>query len=363
MIITLIFILVIFGGLIAWNFIRAYFISRFFATFQPPPISISAKKATLHDWQDYLPTIGVLKAVNTVDVTAETSGLVTHIFFESGNKVTRGTSLVQLDDLAEQQDLNNQEAELELAKLTSERLRSLIKSHATSQAELDQAQAKLKQSQAQVQKTKVLIDQKLIKAPFTGKLGIRDVNLGQYVSAGTKLVSLESMNPLYLNFAFPEQHLNQLYLGQIVELFVDVYPNKPFFGKVTAVDSKSNQNTHNILIQATVPNDDEKLYPGLFANVKAMLPLKHKVILVPQTAVTYSLYGDSVYIVVTKGKDKDKDGKPLQEVVQKYVTVGKRFGDQVIIEKGLKEGDMVVTSGQLKLQNGSHVLINNTVDI
>lgn len=311
------------------------------------------------NWQDYLPTIGLLKAVNSVDVSSESSGLVTQLFFESGQKVAVGTPLLQLDDKVEQEELKNFEADLELAKVTNTRLRTLIKSNAASQSELDQAQAKLKQAQAQVQKTKALIDQKLIRAPFTGQLGIREVNLGQYVSAGNKLVSLESMNPLYLNFSLPEQHLNKLHLGQTVELSVDVYSNATFSGKITAIDSKSNQNTHNILIQATIPNDQSRLYPGLFAKVKVMLPVQEKVVMVPQTAVTYSLYGDSVFVIVNKAKNKKE--KPLLEVIQKYVTTGARFGNQVIIQKGINAGETVVTSGQLKLQNGSRVEINNAI--
>lgn len=359
LIITIILIIILFGGLLLWNIVRGFFIKSFFANFEPPPATISAINATAKDWQDYLPTIGVLKAVNSVNVSSEASGLVMRLFFESGQKVDVGTPLLQLDDRTEQEDLKNFEADLEFTKVTNERLRTLIKSNATSQAELDQAQAKLKQAQAQVEKTKALIDQKLIKAPFAGKLGIREVNLGEYVAPGKTLVSLESMNPLYLNFSLPEQHLQQLHLGQVVELSVDVYPDVPFSGKITAIDSKSNQNTHNILVQATIPNDQAKLYPGLFAKVKVMLPIQRKVVMLPQTAVTYSLYGDSVFVIINKGKDKK--GKLKLEVAQKYVTTGAQFGNQVIIEKGIKAGESVVTSGQLKLQNGSRVEINNAI--
>lgn len=359
LIVTLILILVLFGGILIWNLVRAYFIKSFFANFQPPPATISTTQAITKNWQDYLPAIGVLKAVNSVDVSSESSGLVTHLFFESGQKVQAGTPLIQLDDKVEQEELKNYEADLEFSKVTNARLRTLIKSNAASQSELDQALAKFKQAQAQVEKTRALIEQKLIKAPFTGQLGIREVNLGQYVSAGNKLVSLESMDPLFLNFSLPEQYLKQLYLGQAVELSVDVYPESIFSGKVTAIDSKSNQNTHNILVQATVPNDKSMLYPGLFAKVKVMLPLQQNVVMVPQTAVTYSLYGDSIFVIVDKGKDKK--GKPILEVTQRYVTTGTRFGNQIIIQKGIKAGEQVVTSGQIKLQNGSRVEINNTI--
>ncbi len=359
LIITLIIIAVLFGGLLAWNLIRAFFIKRFFANFQPPPVTVSAIQAVSKNWQDYLPTIGVLKAVNSVDVSPQVSGLVTHIFFKSGQTVSIGDPLIQLNDKVEQQELKNLEAELELAKLTNERLRTLIKRKAASQSEVDQAQAKLKQSLAQVEKTKALIGHKLIKAPFSGKLGIRTVNLGQYVSAGDKLVALESMNPLFLNFSLPEQHLQQLHPGQAVKLSVETHPNAVFSGKITAIDSTSSLKTHNILVQATIPNQDAKLYPGLFADIKVMLPVQEKVVIVPQTAVTYSLYGDSVFVVVSKKKDKKK--KPVLEVVQKYVTVGPRFDSKVVIRKGIKAGETVVTSGQLKLQNGSQIEINNAV--
>jgi membrane fusion protein, multidrug efflux system len=358
--IVIIFIAVLFGGLLIWNLLGKFFMNHYFANFQPPPISVSVSKAEAKNWQNFLQSVGTLKAIQTVEVTPETSGMVESILFNSGEKVEKGDLLVQLGDSTEKEELKRLEAELTFSKLTANRLNALIKKNATSQAELDQAQAKLTQAQAQVEKTKIAISDKRVKAPFSGKLGIRKVNLGQYVSPGDKLVSLDSIHPLYLDFSLPEKHLKQLYLKQPILFTVSAYPKINFPGKITAIDSKSNQNTHNVLIQATVPNEDEKLYPGLFAKVKIMLPVQKQVIIVPQTAVTYSLYGDAVFVVQ---ESKKKKGKPVLEVVQKYVTVGARFDDKVVIEKGLNPNDTVVTSGQLKLQNGSIVTINHKIKL
>lgn len=361
MVIMIIALVIVFGAVFAWDGVRAYFMHRFFATFQPPPVTISATTVKTQSWQPYINAVGTLKAVNGVDLSPEVSGIIEKIYFKSGQMVTTGQALFKLNDSIEQADLENYTAQLSLDKLTYQRNLDLIKKKAVSQAELDAAAAKLKQSQAQVNKEKALIAQKNIAAPFAGMIGIRNVNLGQYVSAGTTMVSLQALAPIYVNFYIPEQNLPRIYLNQAISVNVDTYPKQVFTGKITAINAEVDVKTHNILVQATLPNKEHKLYPGLFANIHIILPQQKNVITVPDTAVTFSLFGNSVYVIETAGKDKK--GKPILRVKEHYVKTGDSRGNQVVILQGLKSGDQVVTSGQLKLSNDTRVNINNAVNL
>lgn len=361
MIIMIIVLLIVFGGIFGWGIIRSIFIKRYFANFQPPPVTISTAKATAVVWQPYLSAVGSVVAINGVQVTTEVAGLVEKISFESGQMVKQGDPIIQLDDAEDRQDLKNFQAQLDLAQITYRRQSILYKGNNVARADLDQATASLQQAQANVGKTLVLIDKKNIKAPFAGKLGIRLVNLGQYIAAGTAIVSLQSMDPLYIQFSLPEQNLNVLTVNQPIEIRVESEGDKVFIGKISALNSEVDANTRNILVQAVVPNPQYLLYPGMFANVRVLLPQKENVIAVPQTAVIFSLYGDAVYVVKPEGKDKE--GKPILKAHLHYVTTGERRGNEVIILKGIQAGDEVVISGQLKLNEGAPVLINNTIDL
>lgn len=359
--IIILVLVVLFGGIFGWNVLKAIFIARYFATYEPPPVTISAQAAQQETWEPFLTGVGNLGAANGVDVSPEVAGIIIKQNFNSGQMVKQGDLLVQLDDATDQQDLIDLQAQLKLAQITMDRMSELLKKRAAAANDVDQAQAKLQQAKANVGKTQIRIAQKAIRAPFAGKLGLSKINEGQYVTPGMPLVSLQSINELSVKFSLPEQNLMELYVGQPVKLTVDVYKNKSFDGKISAIDSQVNQQTHTILVQASVPNPKLELYPGLFADVHILLPQKEKVITVPQTAIIASLYGNSVYVVKEKGKDKK--GNPILQATQQYVTTGQRRGDEIAIEKGIKAGDMVVTSGQLKLSEGSKVIINNSADM
>jgi membrane fusion protein (multidrug efflux system) len=337
------------------------FVGKMIAKFLPTTVTISTTTAQSENWTPRLNAVGSLIAVNGVEVSPEQSGMVTEILFKSGEMVSKNQPLIKLDDRTDQQDLLNLQAQLKLAQIKYDQQVSLFKSKSTSETSLDDARAQLQEAQAALAKTEVIIDQKTIKAPFAGRIGIRDVNLGQYVTPGNGLVSLQSMNPLYAQFSMPEQNLRHLYVGQDIELKIDNFPGKVFKGRITALDAEVNVQTRNILIEATLPNDDMKLYPGMFANIAVLLPEKENVVTVPTTAVSFSLYGDLIYVVKEEGKDAD--GKPILRAHERYVSTGDQQDDQIAITKGLKAGETVVTSGQLKLTNDTAVSVNNDVKL
>ena len=358
MIIMIIALIIVFGGIFGFDFVRSYFMGKFFAHFKPPPAVISSTKTTAQIWQPSIIAVGTLVAVNGVEVSSEASGTVMKIYFNSGQLVKQGEPLVQLDNRADLQDLKNYEANLELAKINYNRARTLFQKKAVSQSELDTNRAQLKQAQALAEKTKILISQKMIVAPFAGKIGIRQINLGQYLSPGAKIVSLQSLDPLYAQFYLPEQDYKSLYVGQPITLTVDAYQGAIFHGKITAIDAEVDSNTRNILVEASLHNKNNILVPGMFADIKVILPQEENVIVVPQTTVSYSLYGDSIFVITRHGKDKK--GNPILTVKREYVKVGERQGNIIAILSGIKAGDEVVTSGQLKLEDGMRVVVNNS---
>lgn len=357
--IMVLFLIIVFGGLVAFNLFRAFMIKRFFASFEPPPAIISATFAKNQVWDPVINSTGLIKSVNGVAISTEQAGIITDILFQSGQLVKKGQLLIRIDDSVERARLQDNQAALKLAQLNFIRQNDLLEKRATPKSSADEAQSKLTQAQASVAGTQAVIAQKNIIAPFDGKIGIRNINIGQYVSPGTEMVSLQSLNPLYLNFSLPEQYLKDIYINQLVTLKVDVYPNTVFAAQITAVDAEVDAKTHNILVQATVPNPNFKLYPGLFAMLQIHQPQKRNVITVPQTAVTSSLYGDTVFVIENKGKDKND--KPILKVYQRFVETGDQRGDEIEIVRGLKANEEVVTSGQLKLSDDMRVDINNDV--
>lgn len=348
-----IFLAVVFGGIIGFNLVRTYFTNQFFAHFKPPPAHIAAHPALEETWHPYLSSIGNFVAQKGVEINSEVGGIVTKISFESGQHVEEGALLVQLDDSVDQATLLDNQALLTLAELNYKRQMELIKTNATSISAVDQARSQLKSAEASIAKTKALIAQKHITAPFSGQLGIRKINLGDYVTAGTtKMVSLQWLDELFIEFTVPEQQLPNLATDQPIKITSDAFPGKAFNGKISAINSKVDPQTHNVLAQAIVPNPKHKLLPGMFGHIAIELPALNQVVTVPNTAIDYTLYGDSVFVV-----------KKDQTVERTFVVVGEQQNNRVMIKSGLKPGDIVVDSGQLKLQNGASVIVDNSVEM
>lgn len=352
---------VVLGTIFGWYGIQKLLFIYFVSSYEPPPVTVSASTATANIWQSYLSSVGTLTAINGVDISAEVPGIVKEINFNSGQFVNQGDLLVQLDTSVEQADLKSNIAKLKLAQINFERYQTLQKKNAVSQAVFDTSQAELKEAEAAVEATQARIKQKTLTAPFSGKIGIRQINIGEYVAPGTAMASLQTLDPLYVKFNLPEQYLPLLYLNQPIEISVNTSEKKSIAGTITAINSKVDQNTRNILVQATIPNKNLELYPGMFALIKVWLKEQKNVVILPQTAISYSLHGDSVFIIKDKGNGKK--GKPNLHAYRQYIEVGERRDNIVSILKGLKAGDQVVNAGQLKLQNGTHVVIDNSVEL
>jgi len=303
-----------------------------------------------------LTAVGELVAVHQVNVTTDVSGRITDIMFTAGSAVKSGTPLVQLYDAPEQGDLANFKAQATVAQLSLDRAKQLAARQFGPQATVDQAQAAFDQAQAGIAKTEAIIAQKLVRAPFDGELGVRHVEVGQFLTAGTQIVSLTDLSELYANFTVTEKDSGQLKVGQVVRIKVDAYPGKTFEGKITTIEPQISSDTRNIRVQATIANPDRILKPGMFATTTVVLPDKPPVTTVPETAVDYTLYGDSVFLVEEKKSD---DGKTSLSAVRTFVQTGNRVDGRAEILKGVKAGDRVVAVGQLKLQSGAAVTISS----
>ncbi len=391
---------VVFGGIIAFNLFKSFMIKRFFATYEPPAVTVSSVTAVKKNWEPRISAVGNFMAINGVDVNSQAAGNVVKIHFESGQYLEKDQPLIDIDDSVDQATLKFNKADLALKQLSYQRQADLFKRGATSSSNVDEATANLQQAQANVEKTQAEIRQKHILAPFSGRLGIRQVNLGQYITPGqTSIVTLQSMDPLFLEFYLPEQMLKRLHINQEIQFSVEGIPHTLFEGKITALNAKVDTNTHNILVQATVPNcpttkdsklvtvnkqkDGEKMLvtcdsnlnaknklsqfafiPGMFASISVEQPAVPNVVVLPSTAISYSLYGNSVF-VIEKDKDgkKDSEGKDILRVKRVFVSTGEQEGNFTVIKKGVEAGQQVVSSGELKLQNGTRVVINNSVEL
>jgi membrane fusion protein, multidrug efflux system len=322
----------------------------------PPPSNVSIATAKSETIPNLLTAVGDLAAVHQVNVTSDVNGRITEIQFTAGASVKEGTPLVQLFDGPEQGDLANFKAQQRVAQISLDRAKQLAERQVGPQATVDTAQAAFDQASAGIAKTEAIISQKLVRAPFSGELGVRKVEVGQYLTAGTQIVSLTDLSVLYANFTVTEKDSAQLKVGQTVRIAVDAYPGRIFEGKITTIEPQIATETRNIRVQATMQNPDKILKPGMFATTTIVLPDKPPVITVPETAVDYTLYGDSVYLLSEK---KEEDGKTKLTVTRTFVQTGNRVEGRAEILKGLKDGDRVVAVGQLKLQSGSAVTISN----
>lgn len=343
------------GGLYGFNAFRAQAINTAFSSMKPPPTAVAVAEAQKVSMPRYAPGIGTLQAEHQVTITSEVGGLVTKIFFQAGATVKAGDPLVQLNDQPEQGDLANFRAQVKLAELNLGRSRQLLERQNAAQQTVDQNQAQLDQMRASIAKTEALIAQKLIRAPFDGVLGIRQIEVGQYVTAGGAVVTLTDLNSLYVNFTLPEHQRGQITVGQKVLLTVDAYPGRTFEAALTTIEPQIDPATRSIKGQATLANPDHTLQPGMFANTRVVLPPAPDVVTVPATSVDFTLYGDSVFVVREAGKDAK--GQSILKVTRTFVKTGDRNQDSVAILDGVAPGDRVVVSGQLKLQSGTEVVV------
>lgn len=329
------------------------------AAFQPPPEAVTTIVAAEQQWPQTLSAIGTIAAVQGVTVSADLPGTVDRIGFESGRTVREGEVLALLDTRQERAQLAAAESQHELARLSYERMQGLLDEHVASRAEFDRATADYRQSDARVGEIKAAIDRKTIRAPFAGLLGIRQVNLGQYLSAGTALVTLQSLNPIYVNFGVPQQAMAAVRPGRSVRVTEkDATDAAEVAGRITAIDSIVDASTRNIQAQATLANPGGRLRPGMFVQAEVTLGSPSTVVALPASSISYAPYGNSVYVVADL---KDPNGKLYRGVRQQFVKVGVARGDQISVTSGLKPGDEVVTSGVFKLRNGAAVQVNNKI--
>ena len=324
-----------------------------------PPTTVSSAVVKAEDWAPVLSAVGSISAVQGAVVSSELGGVVSQIAFENGGTAKKGDLLVQLDASAEEAQLHSAEADMELARADLERSRDLVARKVISKAEIDAAESKYKQKAAIVDQMRSMILKKTVRAPFDGQLGIRQVNVGQMINPGQQVVPLTSLDPVFADFALPQQHLGQLGEGLEVKVTTDALPGKVFTGKLSAINSMVDASTRNVALQARLANPDHALRPGMFAKVEVTLPEKHKALVIPGSAVSYAPFGDSVYLI-QKTKDP-KTGKETQTLHQQFVRIGESRGDFVSITQGLKEGDTVVSTGVFKLRNGMSVTINNAL--
>jgi len=345
------------AAIVAFNTWKANFVAELRKKNAAPPQTVSAASVKFTDWQPEVGAVGSMRAVRGVDVTTEVTGLVRSLHFKSGDEVKAGQVLVELNadpEIAQQRAL---EAAADLAATVYSRDKEQFDAQAISQAQLDADAADLKNKRAQAAAQAALVAKKIIRAPFAGRLGITTVNPGQYLNTGDKIVTLQAVDPIYVDFKLPQQQLAQIADGQAVNLTTDSYPGVEFVGKINAIDPRVDASTRNFQAEATIPNPDRKLLPGMFARVAVVAGEAKQYLTLPQTAITYNPYGATVFVAEKKPGGSDKD----LVAQQAFVTLGPTRGDQVAVVKGVKEGDLVVTSGQLKLTNGAPLLIDNSV--
>jgi len=349
----------LFGAIFGWKAFVAHMTTKFLSSQGVPPQAVSTIEAGYTDWQSAVSAVGTLRAAQGADLAPQVVGVIAAIRFSSGDEVKTGAPLVQLDNASDLALLESLNASEQLAETTYRRDLQQLKRNFISQAAVDTDVSNLRVAKARVAEQQALVDKKLVRAPFAGRLGIRVVDLGQYVAAGTKLVTLQALDPILVDFSVPQNQLGQVDSGQKVILTTNALPGERFEGTVSAIDAKVDPATRNVLVRASLPNSRHRLLPGMFGNVEIRSGAAQRRLTLPQTAITFNPYGDTVFVVEEKGKGSD--GKPRLVATQRFVTVGPTRGDQIAVVSGVKEGETVVTAGQLKLHNGTPVRINNSV--
>jgi membrane fusion protein (multidrug efflux system) len=359
MVLMLVIAGLIFGGIFGFQAFKSRMIKKYLSSQGVPPQTVSTIKATAQEWQPELSAIGTLRAVRGADLAPEVAGIISAIHFRSGEEVKAGAPLVQLNAAADIAQLESLKAAAELAELTYRRDQSQLKVQAVSQATVDTDAANLKVAKARVAQQQALVDKKNLRAPFAGRLGLRAVDLGQYVAPGTKLVTLQALDPVYVDFSVPQSGLAQVRTGLKVSATTDALPDERFEGTIDAIDAKVDPATRNVQVRASLRNPQHRLLPGMFVSVAVESGGEERRLTLPQSAITFNPYGNTVFVVEEKGKGPD--GKPKLVAAQRFVTTGPTRGDQIAVLSGVKEGETVVSAGQLKLRNGVPVIVNNSV--
>jgi membrane fusion protein, multidrug efflux system len=358
MILMLVLMAILIGGLGLLKLRQFQAMADEFAAMQPAPEAVTTIVTERDEWPATLDAIGTVAPVQGVTVSADLPGVVDRIAFDSGRTVEKGDVLVQLDTRQEQAQLAGAESQVQLARMNFERMRGLVEQDAVSRAEFDAAAAAHQQAEARVREIRATIERKTIRAPFAGVLGIRQVNLGQYLTGGDRIVPLQSLNPVYVNFGVPQQEAGKMRQGRTVRITVGELGESQFTGRVTAIDSIVDPTTRNVQVQATLSNPGGKLRPGMFVQAQVMVGASRQVVALPASAINYAPYGDSVFVLADL---KNPKGQPYRGVRQQVVKLGPARGDQVAVVSGLNAGEEVVTSGVFKLRNGVAVQVNNKV--
>ena len=346
------------AGLIAFQQFKAGIIKQVVATIRSDLPTVATATASMQDWQSRQTAVGSARASKGADLAGETGGVVDQIDFESGQRVPAGTVLLRLRPNDDDAKLAQLQATADLDAITLQRDQRQLAVHAVAQSTVDTDAANLKVARAQVVAQQAVMAEKVIRAPFAGRLGVRQVDVGQYLAAGTTVVTLQQFDPMFVDFYLPQQSLGQIAVGQKVTVSADAFPGRTFDGVVSSLNSKVDSSSRMLQVRASIPNADEKLVPGMYLNVSVASGDARSLITIPVAAVAFNPYGSLVYVLQN---GKDAQGKDQQVVRQQFVTTGEARGDQVSILKGLGASDVIVTAGQLKLHNGSQVKIDNTV--
>jgi len=385
LIIVIVAVAILFGLLIGFNTFKGIMIGKFMKSMGNPPQTVSTMTVGYQEWQPHVEAVGNVRAVHGADLAFDVAGLVESVDVKSGADVKKGQVLIKLVDADDRAKLESLKATAQLARLTADRSKQQLAVQAISKAQYDADMANLKSAQANAAAQQALVDKKTLRAPFAGRIGIITANPGQYINVGTTVVTLQQLDPVYVDFTVPQSSLNELQVGGKVEVTADAFKDKTFTGDVSATDPKIDLSTRNVGVEATVSNPDKLLVPGMFTRVAVDSGATQRYLTLPQTAISYAPYGDTVFVVhegappetgadgqpakakssakasASQGKASKDNKGPSHYVQQVVVTVGQTRGDQVAIESGIKQGDVIVTSGQLKLKNGTPVNINNKV--
>ncbi|MFW2403809.1 MAG: efflux RND transporter periplasmic adaptor subunit [Gammaproteobacteria bacterium] len=358
MILMLVVVGIFFGGLFGWKWWNAYQANMMMASMAMPPVTVSTTVAASDAWYPVIPSVGTLRAAQGVDITAQEAGMITELRFESGAVVKAGDVLARQYADDERAQLAALEADVRLAELNLVRSKDLLDQNLNSQFEYDTRKTDRDRAAAQAKNLRLRIEKKTIRAPFSGRIGIRQVDVGQYVEPGDPIVRLEALDKILVDFPVSQRSIGLVTTGQPLEIVVDAYPGVAFRGTVKAIAPNVRSNTRDVRLEGLIDNQAEQLLPGMFAEVRVQLPTQEAVVTLPQSAITYSPYGDSVFVVTEM---QGEDGGRSLNVENRFVQTGATRGDQVAILSGVAPGETVVTAGQIKLRNGASVVIDNSV--